>query len=119
MSTGAKAGIGAGVGLVALIALVVLGLFLWRRKQNRKHIPYSQDQKTYPQGYAPPAEMGDASRQEMGDATQRLEMGRREAVKYGHRSDVTYEMPDNGTVNELPSQSPVELPNSTVSPNAR
>ncbi|KAF2448119.1 hypothetical protein P171DRAFT_428241 [Karstenula rhodostoma CBS 690.94] len=39
LSTGAKAGIGAGIGAAALIALVMLGLFFFRRRKQRVASP--------------------------------------------------------------------------------
>lgn len=51
MSTGAKAGIGAGVAAVALIALVVLGLFLLRRRKRRA-APSSELENPYAGQYS-------------------------------------------------------------------
>jgi hypothetical protein len=46
LSTGAKAGIGAGTGGVALIALLVLGFFLLRRRKSRQ-APAELDHTTF------------------------------------------------------------------------
>ncbi|KAJ4298222.1 hypothetical protein N0V90_006121 [Kalmusia sp. IMI 367209] len=93
LSTGAKAGIGAAVGGVALIALVVLGLFLFRRRKRRV-ASTTESTTPYAQAYS----------DEVGEGT---------ATKYGHVGVAEKaELSGNSNRHELPSVNPkpAELP---------
>jgi uncharacterized protein HemX len=62
LSTPAKAAIGASVGGVALIALVVLALFFWRKRKSQ-HAPYHQTNQEVHEDHA--AETGPYTRAEL------------------------------------------------------
>ncbi|KAG9189322.1 hypothetical protein G6011_06190 [Alternaria panax] len=95
LPTAAKAGIGAGVGGAALIALIVLGLFLLRKRKRGQYT-------------TPPQELPHESMAHVQSPA---------LIKYepNHDNTTTYEMPYNNAVSEAPmNERPAELPGHTV-----
>jgi LPXTG-motif cell wall-anchored protein len=90
LSTGVKAGIGAAVGGVLLIAVVVLGLYF--RKKRKQDSQYAQPQEL---AYEPPAP--------------KYEMYHDSAMKYEMPSSPVVEVPNH----EGPAELPGHMPEST------
>ncbi|CAO2651592.1 Nn.00g041620.m01.CDS01 [Neocucurbitaria sp. VM-36] len=94
LSRGAQAAIGASIGGVALIALIVLGLFLWRRRKQRQMHSY------------PPHELNDQPLGHENTPMTKYEMNHDGAARHEVPYSAVHEAPRN--------ERPVELPGHVV-----